>query len=120
MIVARAHLDVRVGDTPVPGFYLWRERKRAREQPVRIVHAPTRDPSDRSNHMDRSQRWSVWVDGIEADDPDELAYRVAMFGKPITGREYVLRVRQVVWDRAWNPAALDTAPIDLATAPTIF
>lgn len=109
---------------PVPGCFLWRKKRRGRRIPARIARGPMRDPTDRTNWMDRGDYWSAWLDGELAAGPDltvpPLVWWIAMSGRRIGAREYIRRVRRARWDAKWNPRALDPDAVDLATSPTIF
>lgn len=72
-------------DKLVAGFY---KRKLVRGGPwvgVELKLAPSADPSDPTNEMDRSPRWQAIVCGVEMD-PHETWYSCC--DRPITKEEY--------------------------------
>lgn len=70
---------------PIAGFY---KRRMVRGGPwvgVKLWFAPTADPTDPTNEMDRSPRWQALVNGLDAEPYDAW---VSGCGNPITEAEY--------------------------------
>ena len=72
-------------DKPVAGFYKRRLVKGGPWVGVELKLAPSADPSDPSNEMDRSPRWQALVCGVEADPYETW---ISCCSHPISKDEY--------------------------------